>query len=236
MKRAILLSIIFCTGISAQTAKVRWQPNTEEDLAGYKVYYGLQSRNYFESINSGNVTQQIINNLLTDTLYYFAVTAYDKSGNESTYSIEVKKFIKDNTIPIPIDTIPPAFPNGVEVEQVFKDTLFIWTAKEITEIMQDPGLLSGDRVGLWETSLLVIPIENYKQGKWLLSVNCKGKDGDPKLIVNGEFFYDISKSGDPKRYEKIITLTEQSYLSLDVDSGNMWFFGDRAIEIKYIGN
>jgi hypothetical protein len=63
------------------------------DLAGYKVYYGISSRNYSNSIDVGNVMTYEINSLSAGT-YHFSVTAYDISGNESDYSIEVSKIIQ----------------------------------------------------------------------------------------------------------------------------------------------
>ncbi len=77
-----------------------WDPPTTNadgtplaDLAGFRIYYGLASRNYSWVIDVGNVTTYKIENLSPNT-YYFAVTAYDTSGNESDYSNEVSKIIK----------------------------------------------------------------------------------------------------------------------------------------------
>lgn len=62
------------------------------DLAGYKVYYGNSSTNYTNSVDIGNFTSATINDLSSGT-WYFAVTAYDASGNESSYSNEVSLII-----------------------------------------------------------------------------------------------------------------------------------------------
>ena len=58
------------------------------DLAGYKVYYGTESGNYKVSYDIKNVKAYNINTL-TAGHYYFVVTAYDTSGNESKYSEEI---------------------------------------------------------------------------------------------------------------------------------------------------
>ena len=63
------------------------------DLAGYKIYYGTTSGNYTEVIDVGNVTTSKVEGLNPGT-YYFAVTAYKNSRNESGYSNEVSKIIK----------------------------------------------------------------------------------------------------------------------------------------------
>ncbi|GEM_PF-5225831 len=62
-----------------------WQNNTEQDLAGYRIYYGTESRDYGLPV-SVNTNQYIVPGLDTGVLYYFAVTAIDISGNESGYS------------------------------------------------------------------------------------------------------------------------------------------------------
>ena len=67
---------------------VAWDPNSEPDLAGYRVYYGRAPRTYNTMIDVGNNTNQIVNDLHHEMIYYFAVTAYDSSGNESSYSDE----------------------------------------------------------------------------------------------------------------------------------------------------
>ena len=76
------------TTIGMNKVKVMWDANVESDLAGYRVYYGLTSGDYNKVIDVGNQISCIISGLL-DTTYYFAVTAYDTSGNESDYSDEV---------------------------------------------------------------------------------------------------------------------------------------------------
>lgn len=62
------------------------------DLAGYIIYYGPSSGHYTNSIDVGNSTSYILNNLTTGT-YYFAVTAYNMAGYESTFSNEASKTI-----------------------------------------------------------------------------------------------------------------------------------------------
>ncbi|RMH08925.1 MAG: hypothetical protein D6704_02125, partial [Nitrospirae bacterium] len=70
---------------------------TEPDLAGYNVYYGTQSQIYTVAENVGltdtpNSPTYLVTGLAPGT-YYFAVTALDTSGNESTFSNEASKTI-----------------------------------------------------------------------------------------------------------------------------------------------
>ena len=75
-----------------------WQAPTQNvdgtaltDLAGYRIYYGVNSRNYTDSIQILNptATSQVLS--LNSGSYYLAMTALDSEGNESAYSNEVIK-------------------------------------------------------------------------------------------------------------------------------------------------
>ena len=84
----------------AATIQVNWNPNTEEDLAGYRLYVGTASGQYGEPVDVGNVTGHVME--ITPehgATYYFALTAYDTSGNESGYSAEATCFIPDGVKP-----------------------------------------------------------------------------------------------------------------------------------------
>ena len=68
---------------------VKWDPNTESDLAGYRIYYGEASGSYSRQIDVGNVTEYRITHLIEGKTYYIALTAYDYWNNESDFSKEV---------------------------------------------------------------------------------------------------------------------------------------------------
>jgi len=80
---------------TTSSATLTWDPNTESDLAGYKVYRATASGAYGAPIATltGNVTNYGDMGLQVGTTYFFVVTAYDTAGNESTVSNEVSKSI-----------------------------------------------------------------------------------------------------------------------------------------------
>lgn len=90
------VTILFLTKLiflpeTALGAFLRWNANTEADLTGYRVYYGTSSRNYNRFVDPGNVTEYQLGklNLPENESYYFSITAYDSTGNESEFSAEL---------------------------------------------------------------------------------------------------------------------------------------------------
>ncbi|MGB7215843.1 MAG: putative Ig domain-containing protein [Gammaproteobacteria bacterium] len=84
------------------SATLTWTAPTERtdgspltNLAGYKLYWGHESRKYTESVDIDNpgVTTYVVDNLAPGT-YYFATTAVSADGLESDYSNEASKTIR----------------------------------------------------------------------------------------------------------------------------------------------
>jgi len=86
-----LILILFQLATNANSAQVTlaWDPNTEPDVAGYKIYYGLLSGQYSDSVDVGNQTSCTLSNLQDGNTYYLAATTYDIEGYESDFSNEV---------------------------------------------------------------------------------------------------------------------------------------------------
>ena len=119
-------ALFFSTEVFAGTATLTWDANTEPDLASYKVYYDTTSRTgtlpcanagYLSNINVGNVTTYTFNNLTDGATYYFAVSAYDTTGNESTCSTQQSKVIPavDSTPPTVTGITVPATASSLTV-------------------------------------------------------------------------------------------------------------------------
>ena len=87
---ALLLTLCAMPLPAADAAQVTmaWDKNTEPDIAGYKLYYGTSSRAYDYIRDVGNSTTYTISGLDEGATYYFAVTAYNNSGQESDFSEE----------------------------------------------------------------------------------------------------------------------------------------------------
>ncbi len=70
---------------------LEWDPNQEDSVFGYLLYYGNASGKYLPPIDVGLKTNHTFNDLNTKQKWFFAVKAYDTNGNQSGYSNEVFK-------------------------------------------------------------------------------------------------------------------------------------------------
>ena len=89
-----------CSAVWAtQSVSLAWDPSPDSAVAGYTVHYGDASGAYPSGLDVGKGTSAEIPGLQDGTVYYFAVTAYDSSGVESSYSNEVSHKTPDSGAP-----------------------------------------------------------------------------------------------------------------------------------------
>lgn len=72
--------------------KLTWAPNTESDLAGYRIYQRVGETAYDMQTPINNIpvgTEEYIISDLPDNKYHWVLTAYDLAGNESDPCVEV---------------------------------------------------------------------------------------------------------------------------------------------------
>ncbi|NVN93313.1 MAG: fibronectin type III domain-containing protein, partial [Desulfuromonadales bacterium] len=93
----------------ASTVAIQWDPSTDSELAGYKVYYqtdaptqpfqGTGATQGSAPIDTLKQTTATISGLDPNHAYYFAVTAYNASGVESSYSniVSVPELVSPTT-------------------------------------------------------------------------------------------------------------------------------------------
>lgn len=111
------------------------------DLAGFIVYYGLTQGGPYtteEQINDPAAVGLITQDISPDGMYYFVVTAFDSSGNESAFSNEVSKEIIGNVV-VP----PPPPPTGGELLRLPMDEGSGAVAVDATGLGHDGTLLNG---------------------------------------------------------------------------------------------
>src|SRR5437773_5012230 len=84
-----LVLLVLAVPDDSAALTLTWDPDSEEDLGGYKVYVGSSSRMYGVPTDIGRVTTYKAPGLQPNTTYFFTVTAYNLSGNQSGFSNEV---------------------------------------------------------------------------------------------------------------------------------------------------
>jgi hypothetical protein len=96
----LLVFIVFLPASGfAYLINLEWDPSPDEDVAGYIVHYGKNSRKYQHSIDIGDFTTCSISGLKEGKTYYFAVTAYDFDDFESDYSEEISYSREASPVP-----------------------------------------------------------------------------------------------------------------------------------------
>jgi chitinase len=104
----LLVALLISVWARAEQVTLAWDANTELDLAGYKVHYGTASGSYTTSVDVHNIITYTVTGLTAGQKYYFAVTAYNASNNESGYSNQVSY-----SVPAPNGApATPATPSG----------------------------------------------------------------------------------------------------------------------------
>jgi hypothetical protein len=103
-----LMILMLPTLALAGSATISWNANTDNDLAGYRVYYGTTRGGPYGSSTAlvpKTQTSCTISDLTSGT-YYFVVVALDTANNESPWSAEAIKTIAPAVASTPAP--PPA--------------------------------------------------------------------------------------------------------------------------------
>jgi len=115
-----IVGILVLSSSTAWGAMLTWTPNSEPDLAGYRVYQCRQqpcTRSSGQAAllaSLGTVTNMNIGTPAV-TQYYF-ITAYDSANNESGAS-NLATFTPSGSPPPPPPTAPP-IPGGLQIISV----------------------------------------------------------------------------------------------------------------------
>jgi hypothetical protein len=83
------LFLLFISTAHCADVSLSWNANSESDLAGYRLHWGITSGNPTQHIDVGNFTTRTITGLETGVRYFITVTAYNTSRLESVPSNEI---------------------------------------------------------------------------------------------------------------------------------------------------
>jgi len=128
----VLVFFLFPQNVYSFDVTLAWDPNSEKDLAGYRIFYREegQSYNYEEPAWEGSETTCTIYNLDDNTTYCFVARAFDIWGTESGDS-NVTCYASPKNEP------PPAI---VEIGEVIVDHNWKWV--EFNDSFIDPVVVA----------------------------------------------------------------------------------------------
>ena len=186
-----LAGILLIAGqLFAGDVRLSWPSNSESDLAGYQIYYGTTSNNYLWTVNVHNVTQYTIQNLNENTQYYFALTAYDQSGNESSKSPEYSFLVKDIAKPT-LDTVYAVAADRIVVK--FSEPVEINTAEieNNYSIRDNPNIIVQNAELQSDLKTVYLNTLSHPTGNYTLTVNnVRDRAATPNTIeANSTFDY-----------------------------------------------
>ncbi|MCI0698048.1 Ig-like domain-containing protein [candidate division KSB1 bacterium] len=200
--------------LAAGAVKASWNANTELDLAGYKIYYGLSSGNYTISINVGNVTQYTVNQLAEGLIYYFVVTAYDTAGNESAYSQEVSA-----ELPL-VDRTPPSVSNvrlinPTTVELLFSEPVANASAQTKSNYTIDKGIVVVSATLQADTRTVNLTTSAHAAGEtYSLTVRNVADRATPANVMSQAKTFTYTYQVEDQRPPEVnsVTLTDQTHV------------------------
>jgi rhamnogalacturonan endolyase len=104
------------------SVRIWWDANIDLDLQGYNIYRSEQPQESFEKINNTLLTKTIFydTNVVNDITYYYAITAVDTAGNESSFSNIVEA----------TPTIRPDAPTGISARSDQNSALILWDSQD----------------------------------------------------------------------------------------------------------
>lgn len=98
---AVVLGGAVSTELDAASVRFAWDASPDASVTGYRLYWGIGSGSYTNSVSAGNNLSGTITGLTANVTYYFAATAYDANGIESPFSNEVRFHIPTNAPLVP---------------------------------------------------------------------------------------------------------------------------------------
>jgi len=206
---AIIMAMIIVPGlIQASTIKLEWDANTENDLQGYKIYYGTSSTQYTTTLTLGKVTQYTITDLDAGATYYICLTAFDQNFNESHYSNEIMVVSQDNDPP---EVVTVACELGDMVKVVFNEIV----EKISSELTSNYGIDNGIVVTLAkrqaDKKTILLHTNQHPNGNYTLTISSIRDSAAVPNVMSQGVQRNYSWSGNDETAPEIIEVKLLNY-------------------------
>ena len=139
---ALSLSLFPQSGFATQVT-LAWDTNTEEDLAGYRIFYHSEGQSYDYNAPDwqGTDTTCTVSGLTENTTYYFVARAYDTSDNESTDSQEISYITYTISLSLSSDRSDPTLLHDETVsENIFAFVSPTGGINQVSFFLDDPEM------------------------------------------------------------------------------------------------
>lgn len=199
----VLWGFTSASALAAVSVSLAWNPSSDANVAGYKIYYGLTSRNYTSSVNVGNVSKATIGGLQQNTTYYFAATTYDSAGNESDFSNEAS--YSSNVTP----AVPPALNalndlainenSGLQTVSLSGISPGSGSVVSISAVSSNPGLIPNPTVNYASpntTGSLIFVAQTNACGSAIITVTANNGQAQSNLVTRS-FTVTVSQISNP---------------------------------------
>ena len=178
-----MILVLIPAAVAAGQATLSWLPNTEPNLAGYKVYFGQASRTYQAPVDVANSIGYTLTGLQEGVVYYFAVTAYN-SGGESAFSSEVSLLVTDTT--------PPAISAVAVPVKTTGGATITWTTNEASDSQVEYGTTTAyGNLTTLNVSLVtshLVTLSGLVEGR-LYHFRLRSRDAAGNLATSGDFTF-----------------------------------------------
>ena len=132
-----IAAVLATLPVSAGTVSLEWNPVSDSDLAGYRIYYGTNPNNLSQQTDVGTVTAHTVTGLADCTSWHLAVKAFDTSGQES---VDLSNLVSGWPRPVVSSAAPSSGGQGEQVTVTLTGSNFQSGA---TVLLSDPDLVAG---------------------------------------------------------------------------------------------
>jgi RHS repeat-associated protein len=219
---------------------LHWAANKEPDLSGYQVYVSQSAAGPWTELASIQGTAYYAGGLTNGTTYYFAVKAFDQSGNASEHSAPAAATPKAPVIPVdPAASAPKLSTTGTTG---FSDAVdFLYKGSSPVQFEVEPGALDAEQMSVLRgkvqdrsgAPLAGVTVRVVNQSK--LGYTVSRADGAFDLVMNGGATVTL-------QYEKLGYMTVQRKATvpwndfLTVPDVAMTPYDTKVTEIHLSGN